>query len=102
MVMAAARAPAQVLRSRAAGHPAHAGARERLTFVLHDTFDDIAAIVGRSAAAARQLASRGRRRVQGVAPSRVTGFRLTPAATQPSPAASRYAAGTREAHHSSL
>jgi RNA polymerase sigma-70 factor (ECF subfamily) len=44
---------------------------ERLAFVLHDMFavpfDDIAAVVGRSPAAARQLASRGRRRVQGVA-----------------------------------
>jgi hypothetical protein len=38
-------------------------------------FDDIAAIVGRSPAAARQLASRARRRVQGVAP--VTGTDLT-------------------------
>jgi RNA polymerase sigma-70 factor (ECF subfamily) len=41
---------------------------ERLAFVLHDTFavpfDEIAAIVGRTPAAARQLASRGRRRVQ--------------------------------------
>ena len=39
---------------------------ERLAFVLHDMFavpfDDIAPIVGRSPAAARQLASRGRRR----------------------------------------
>ena len=45
---------------------------ERLAFVLHDMFavpfDDIATIVGRSPAAARQLASRGRRRVQGAAP----------------------------------
>jgi RNA polymerase sigma-70 factor (ECF subfamily) len=45
---------------------------ERLAFVLHDMFavpfDDIAAIVGRSPTAARQLASRGRRRVQGAAP----------------------------------
>jgi RNA polymerase sigma-70 factor (ECF subfamily) len=45
---------------------------ERLAFVLHDMFavpfDDIAAVVGRSPAAARQLASRARRRVQGVAP----------------------------------
>jgi RNA polymerase sigma-70 factor, ECF subfamily len=45
---------------------------ERLAFVLHDMFavpfDDIAGIVGRSPAAARQLASRGRRRVQGSAP----------------------------------
>jgi RNA polymerase sigma factor (sigma-70 family) len=42
---------------------------ERLAFVLHDMFampfDEIAAIVGRSADAARQLASRARRRVQG-------------------------------------
>lgn len=42
---------------------------ERLAFVLHDMFavpyDDIAPIVGRSAGAARQLASRARRRVQG-------------------------------------
>ena len=46
---------------------------ERLAFVLHDMFavpfDQIAAIVGRSPAAARQLASRARRRVQGVEPS---------------------------------
>ena len=45
---------------------------ERLAFVLHDMFavpfDDIAPVVGRSPAAARQLASRARRRVQGVAP----------------------------------
>jgi RNA polymerase sigma factor (sigma-70 family) len=45
---------------------------ERLAFVLHDTFavpfDEIAAIVGRSPAAARQLASRARRRVQGAVP----------------------------------
>jgi RNA polymerase sigma-70 factor (ECF subfamily) len=42
---------------------------ERLAFVLHDMFampfEDIAPIVGRSPAAARQLASRARRRVQG-------------------------------------
>jgi RNA polymerase sigma factor (sigma-70 family) len=52
---------------------------ERLAFVLHDIFavpfDDIAPIVGRSPAAARQLASRARRRVQGVAP--VPGTDLT-------------------------
>src|SRR5881296_3636463 len=43
---------------------------ERVAFVLHDLFDlpfdEIAPIVGRSPAAARQLASRARRRVQGV------------------------------------
>ena len=42
---------------------------ERLAFVLHDLFavpfEDIAPIVDRSPAAARQLASRARRRVQG-------------------------------------
>ncbi len=42
---------------------------ERVAFVLHDlfgvSFDEIGRIVGRSEAAARQLASRGRRRVQG-------------------------------------
>jgi RNA polymerase sigma factor (sigma-70 family) len=42
---------------------------ERLAFVLHDLFavpfEEIARVVGRSPAAARQLASRARRRVQG-------------------------------------
>ena len=42
---------------------------ERVAFVLHDVFavpfDEIATIVGRSPDAARQLASRARRRVQG-------------------------------------
>jgi Sigma-70, region 4 len=45
---------------------------ERLAFVLHHMFampfDEIAPIVGRSPTATRQLASRARRRVQGVAP----------------------------------
>jgi len=47
---------------------------ERLAFVLHDMFavpfDEIGLIMGRSPTAARQLASRGRRRVQmpGTAP----------------------------------
>jgi RNA polymerase sigma-70 factor (ECF subfamily) len=47
------------------------GPAERLAFVLHDMFavpfEEIASIVGRSPAAARQLASRARRRVQGAA-----------------------------------
>jgi hypothetical protein len=47
---------------------------ERLAFVLHDIFavpfDEIAPILGRSPAAARQLASRARRRVQGATPPR--------------------------------
>jgi RNA polymerase sigma-70 factor (ECF subfamily) len=44
---------------------------ERVAFVLHDVFgvpfEEIAAVVGRTPVAARQLASRGRRRVQGAA-----------------------------------
>jgi RNA polymerase sigma factor (sigma-70 family) len=52
---------------------------ERVAFVLHDVFDvafeDIAAIVGRSSAAARQLASRARRRVRGA--SRGSGAALS-------------------------
>jgi len=46
---------------------------ERLAFVMHDMFDvpfdDIASMVGRTPDAARQLASRARRRVQGAAPT---------------------------------
>jgi RNA polymerase sigma factor (sigma-70 family) len=45
---------------------------ERLAFVLHDMFDlpfdEIAPMVGRSSEAARQLASRARRRVRGAEP----------------------------------
>jgi RNA polymerase sigma factor (sigma-70 family) len=45
---------------------------ERVSFVLHDLFavpfDEIAEVLERSPAAVRQLASRGRRRVQGEAP----------------------------------
>jgi RNA polymerase sigma-70 factor (ECF subfamily) len=52
---------------------------ERVAFVLHDMFavpfDEIAPIVGRSPAAARQLASRARRRVQGA--DRGSGASLT-------------------------
>ena len=46
---------------------------ERLAFVLHDmfgvSFEEIAPIVDRTPAAARQLASRARRRVRGATPS---------------------------------
>ncbi|MGI5376352.1 sigma-70 family RNA polymerase sigma factor [Streptomyces sp. CA-251387] len=45
---------------------------ERLAFVLHDLFgvsyDEVGAVVDRTPAAARQLASRARRRVQGAGP----------------------------------
>lgn len=51
--------------------------RERLAFVLHDLFgvpfDEIAPVAGTSPAAARQLASRARRRVQ-AADGTATGF----------------------------
>jgi RNA polymerase sigma-70 factor, ECF subfamily len=51
---------------------------ERVAFVLHDTFglpfDEIAAITGRSPGAARQLASRARRRIRG--PASVPAARL--------------------------
>ena len=68
------RGPAgRLRRARAAGRARHAQPAERLAFVLHDMFavpfDEIAPIVGRSAAAARQLASRARRRVRGATPS---------------------------------
>jgi len=47
---------------------------ERVAYVLHDMFDvpfdDIAAIVGRTPEAARQLASRARRRVRGASADR--------------------------------
>ncbi|MFD9405847.1 sigma-70 family RNA polymerase sigma factor [Streptomyces sp. NPDC059989] len=46
---------------------------ERLAFVLHDMFavpfDEIAPVLGRTAATTRQLASRARRRVQDAAPA---------------------------------
>jgi RNA polymerase sigma factor (sigma-70 family) len=48
------------------------GPSERIAFVLHDlfglSFDEIAPVVGRSAAAARQMASRARRRIRGAEP----------------------------------
>src|SRR5919107_471889 len=51
---------------------------ERLAFVLHDMFsvpfEEIAPIVGRSPTAARQLASRARRRVRGAATSADAGL----------------------------
>ncbi|UGQ10432.1 sigma-70 family RNA polymerase sigma factor [Yinghuangia sp. ASG 101] len=52
---------------------------ERLAFVLHDMFavpfDEIAVMLDRTPAAARQLASRARRRVQGRAPDSDPGAR---------------------------
>jgi RNA polymerase sigma-70 factor (ECF subfamily) len=54
---------------------------ERVAFVLHDTFGlpfgEIASITGRSPAAARQLASRARRRISGSEPDGPPSERLT-------------------------
>lgn len=56
---------------------------ERLAFVLHDMFgmpfDEIAPIVDRTPAAARQLASRGRRRVRGTGSEPATAPESDPA-----------------------
>ena len=55
------------------------GPAERLAFVLHDVFgvpfEEIAPVVDRSPAAARQLASRARRRVRSAAPEPDGGLR---------------------------
>lgn len=59
---------------------------ERLALVLHDmfgfSFDEIASIVGRSPIAARQLASRARRRVQGAQEVPIEGLRQQREATE--------------------
>jgi RNA polymerase sigma-70 factor (ECF subfamily) len=66
---------------------------ERLAFVLHDMFDlpfeEIAPIVGRSPAAARQLASRARRRVQGTSADRAADYDRQRTAVEAFLAASR-------------
>ncbi|MFI0235808.1 sigma-70 family RNA polymerase sigma factor [Streptomyces sp. NPDC016845] len=65
---------------------------ERLAFVLHDLFaipfDEIAAILERTPASARQLASRARRRVRGTSPA-------TPDASRRQQAVSAFLAATR-------
>jgi RNA polymerase sigma factor (sigma-70 family) len=66
---------------------------ERVAFVLHDLFavpfTEIAPLVGRSPVAARQLASRARRRVQGRAPDPAADRRRQRAVVQAFLAASR-------------
>ncbi len=61
--------PGRLGRRGPARRPRHPHPAERLAFVLHDIFavpfDEIAPIVERSPEAARQLASRARRRIQG-------------------------------------
>ena len=72
---------------------------ERLAFVLHDMFDvsfeEIGEVVGRTPAAARQLASRARRRVRGAAPGPTpttppSGAWSTPSRRPHAPATSRH------------
>jgi RNA polymerase sigma factor (sigma-70 family) len=69
------------------------GPAERVAFVLHDLFavpfTEIAPLVGRSPVAARQLASRARRRVQGRAPDPGADRRRQRAVVQAFLAASR-------------
>src|SRR3954447_21594752 len=66
---------------------------ERLAFVLHDLFavpfEEIARVVDRSPAAAKQLASRAPRRVRGQAPEPAPAPAGPPGLADPSPAASR-------------
>jgi RNA polymerase sigma factor (sigma-70 family) len=73
---------------------------ERIAFVLHDmfgvSFDEIASIVGRSPTAARQLASRARRRVQGGAAS------PEPDAEREREVVSAFLAASREGHFDRL
>ncbi|MFJ9036962.1 sigma factor-like helix-turn-helix DNA-binding protein [Streptomyces sp. NPDC102406] len=72
---------------------------ERLAFVLHDLFplpfDEIAAILERSPASARQLASRARRRVRGTAP-------VAPDASRRRRAVEAFLAATRAGDFASL
>ena len=67
---------------------------ERIAFVLHDMFavpfDEIAPIVGRSAAATRQLASRARHRVQGANPDSTVDHSRTGRVVEAFLAASRH------------
>ena len=62
---------------------------ERTAFVLHDlfgvSFDEIAAIVGRTPAAVRQLASRARRHVRGQSPGQLPARPSTGVWSRPSP-----------------
>ena len=69
------------------------GPDERLAFVLHDMFavpfDEIAAVIGRSPDATRQLASRARRKVQDTAPDPDPDYSRRRAAVQAFLAAAR-------------
>jgi RNA polymerase sigma factor (sigma-70 family) len=79
--------------------------RERLAFVLHDLFavpfDDIAPVVDTTSTAARQLASRARRRLRGSSPGPVAAS-LTDRAEQQRAVVDAFFAAAREAQFASL
>ena len=79
--------------------------RERLAFVLHDLFavpfDEIAPVVDTSSAAARQLASRARRRLRTAAPAPVTAS-LAARAGQQREVVDAFFAAAREAQFAAL
>ena len=79
--------------------------RERLAFVLHDLFavpfDEIAPVVDTSSAAARQLASRARRRLRTAAPEPVTAS-LAARAEQQREVVEAFFAAAREAQFQTL
>jgi RNA polymerase sigma-70 factor (ECF subfamily) len=79
--------------------------RERLAFVLHDLFavpfDEIAPVVDTSSAAARQLASRARRRLRTAAPEPVTAS-LTARADRQREVVDAFFAAAREAQFLAL
>jgi RNA polymerase sigma factor (sigma-70 family) len=79
--------------------------RERLAFVLHDLFavpfDEIAPVVDTTSTAARQLASRARRRLRGTSPRPVTAS-LTARADQQRAVVDAFFAAAREAQFAAL
>ena len=79
--------------------------RERLAFVLHDLFavpfDDIAPVVDTSSTAARQLASRARRRLRCTSPGPVAAS-LTARAEQQRAVVDAFFAAAREAQFATL
>jgi RNA polymerase sigma factor (sigma-70 family) len=79
--------------------------RERLAFVLHDLFavpfDEIAPVVGTTSAAARQLASRARRRLRATSPGPVAAS-LAARADQQRAVVDAFFAAAREAQFATL
>jgi RNA polymerase sigma-70 factor, ECF subfamily len=79
--------------------------RERLAFVLHDLFavpfDDIAPVMDTSSAAARQLASRARRRLRSTSPQAVAAS-LVARADQQRAVVDAFFAAAREAQFTTL